>query len=107
MLLFSQGPLVESKDLLLEKALRVATAASKSGVYSCQNDERSIEKCTEHYSMRKLTPDELDALKTTFLEEGINADVVQRMNDDVFEKLSRENIFDEIFKASVCVACNL
>lgn len=86
----------------LNKLLRVATAASNNGAYSCQDSMDIVEKCTWKYPTM-LTQGEFDALHTAFLTVQLNTEAVERMMNDVFAKYMSDLSIDEIFKAAVRV----
>lgn len=90
-------------DVALEKLLRVAEAAVKGAVPSCQDDEETITECTSKYPMEKVTQEEIDAVRTAFLAEQIDAERVDKWLSRIFQKFAGNWSTDRIFKASVRV----
>lgn len=85
-------------DDVLEKLLRMATAASKKDAWSFHPLEIDD-------PMKKFTQEDLDALRTTFLAEQLDADAVEKMMNDVFQKFAGDLGIDERFDAAVRVLC--
>lgn len=84
-------------DDALEKFLRMLATASKSNAYSCQ----TIGRCTELHPIQKLTQEDLDAFNTVFSNAKLNAELVNKLKNDVFQKFAGDYSMDEIFKSSV------